>query len=67
MSTNNNTVKNNNMTKFLCLIIGAVVLVAAVAVGIFFATRGGSNDNEYLPKDYYGEPNGLDEDHTARY
>ena len=55
------------MTKFLCLIIGAVVLVAAVAVGIFFATRGGSNDNEYLPKDYYGEPNGLDEDHTARY
>ena len=55
------------MTKFLCLIIGAVVLVAAVAVGIFFATRGGSNDNEFLPKDYYGEPSGLDEDHTARY
>ena len=64
MSTN---VKNSNMTKFLCLIIGAVVLVAAVAVGIFFATRGSGNGTEYLPKDYYGEPAGGDEDHTNRY
>ena len=59
--------QNSNIKKFLILIIAVVVIVAAVATGIFFATRGGTDGKEYLPKDYNGEPSGLDDDYSARY
>ncbi len=64
------TTPNSNMKKFLILIIAAVVIVAGVAVGIFFATRGGSDGKEYQPNNdlWSGEdPSGYDDDHTARY
>jgi len=62
---------NGNMNKFLILIIAAVVLVAAVAVGILLSLRAGdSNGKEFLPNDelWHGEdPSGDDAEHTARY
>ena len=72
-NTNNETNKkttapqNSSMTKFLCLIIGAIILVAAVAVTVFLITRDNGNDTEYLPKDYGSDPSGNDDDYTARY
>ena len=61
------TTPNSNMKKFLILIIAAVVIVAGVAAGIFFATRGGSDGKEYLPQDHEDDPSKLDDNYTYLY
>ena len=61
---------NNGLKVFLILMIAVVVIVAAVGVGIFFATRGGNDGGkEYLPNDLWSseDPSGADDNHTGRY
>ena len=60
------TTPNSNMKKFLILIIAVVIIVAGVATGIFFATRG-SDGKEYLPQDHDEDPSKLDDDYTYLY